>query len=254
MGERYPLDAASWQRAAIAHVGSVFFVDDSSANDSNNPSSGTWQEPFTTLAYALTQCTANAGDVVYAKQGHSESMATALALTAVARTTIVMLRFGATWTMGGVAGSLEAPGGDLLCTRVTAALPQATSTAIFTVTGLVLLKNIVGYVTTVIGAVANATKLLTNSTGAGANTDLCATVELNAAAVDTRYEITGTFANALLATIDIPKLKTLVIATFPILPIGTIELSCAGSDGGTGRMRWSCLYQPLEVGARIIAA
>lgn len=137
-------------------------------------------------------------------------------------------------------------------TRATAALPQTAAAAIFTITGLVEVTRIVGYVTTVIGAIANATKLVGNSTGAGASTDLCATLDINGHAVDSRYEITGVFADALVRTLDVP-LAVVQTATL-VLPPGTIDLNCAGSDGGTGRVRWSITYRPLEVGATIVAA
>jgi hypothetical protein len=140
----------------------------------------------------------------------------------------------------------------IVVTRATAALPQTTAAALFTVTGHVLVKRIVGVVTVQIGAVANATKLVGNSTGAGASTDLCATLDINAQAVDSRLEITGTFANAMVAIIDIPAAPTQ--ATDIVVPPGTIDLSCGGSDGGGGRIRWSVTYVPLESGAQIVAA
>jgi hypothetical protein len=168
MAGTYPFDDASWQRAAIAYAGRIFFVDDSDANDSDNPSSGTFQTPFTTLAYALTQCTAGVGDTVYAKPGHSQTLAQAQALTPKTGVSLVMAKFGAAWTMGTVAGSLETMGDSRVTTRGAAALPQTAAAALFTVTGLVRVLDIVGYVTVAIGAIANATKLQGNSTGAGA--------------------------------------------------------------------------------------
>lgn len=140
----------------------------------------------------------------------------------------------------------------IVITRATAALPQTAAAAIFTVTGLVLLKRIVGYVTVQVGAVANATKLKANSTGAGATTDLCATLDINGDVVDTRYEITGTFANPMTDTVDIPKAKGQALDL--VIPPGTIDIDCAGSDGGTGRVRWSATYVPLEAGASVVAA
>lgn len=137
-------------------------------------------------------------------------------------------------------------------TRATAALPQTAAAAIFTITGVVEIRRIVGYVTTVVGAIANATKLVGNSTGGGASTDLCATLDINAHAVDSRYEITGVFANAMVRTLDVPLavVQTVNVVVGP----GTIDLNCAGSDGGTGRVRWSCTYMPLEAGATVVAA
>ena len=140
----------------------------------------------------------------------------------------------------------------IVVTRATAALPQTAAAAIFTVTGLVLVRRIVGYVTVLIGAVANATKIKGNSTGAGATTDLCATLDINGHVADSRYEITGTFINAMVRTLDVPL--ALVETTNVVIPPGTIDLDCAGSDGGTGRIRWSITYVPLEAGAQVVAA
>ena len=140
----------------------------------------------------------------------------------------------------------------VVVTRATAALPQTTSVAIFTVTGLVLLKRIVGYVTTGVGAVANATKLKANPTGVGATTDLCSTVDVNNAVAASYFQITGTFANAMIKTVDIPIAKQQA-AEIVISP-GTIEVDCAGNDGGGGRVSWSVTYVPLEAGAGIVAA
>jgi hypothetical protein len=72
------------------------------------------------------------------------------------------------------------------------------------------------------------------------------------AAVDSYLQVTGTFANAMVKTVDIPIPKVQA-AEFVVVP-GTIEVDCAGSDGGGGRVRWSCTYVPLESGANIVAA
>ena len=137
--------------------------------------------------------------------------------------------------------------------RATAALPQTASAALFTVSGgHILIHQIIGFVTTIVGAVANATKLKVNPAGAGATTDICATVEWNAAAVNSIFTITGTFANAMVKTINLPIAG--VQATPIICPPGTIELDCAGSDGGTGRVKWEIVYWPLEDGATVDVA
>lgn len=140
----------------------------------------------------------------------------------------------------------------IVVTKAAAALPQSTSANIFTVTGLVLLKRVIGYVTVAVGNIPNATKLKVNSTGAGATTDICGTNDIDNDAADTRYEITGTFANAMLATLDIPAAQQQ--AADIVCPPGTIMVDCAGSDGGGGRVRWSVTYVPLESGAQIVAA
>ena len=152
----------------------------------------------------------------------------------------------------GLAGSAGGGTGDgladVMVTRDAAALPQTTAAAIFRVRGgPILLKRIMGYVTVVIGAVANATKLRVNSDGAGATTDICGTLDINGHVADSRYEITGTFANAMVRTLDLPL--ALVQVTSIVVPVGDIEVSCAGSDGGTGRVEWSMLYQPMTQAA-----
>ena len=103
-----------------------------------------------------------------------------------------------------------------------------------------------------VGAVANATKLVGKSTGGGADVDLCTTLDINGHVIDSRYEITGTFANAMVRTLDVPLAKTQV--TDVVIPPGTIAVNCAGSDGGTGRVRWSITYVPIESGAQVVAA
>jgi hypothetical protein len=140
----------------------------------------------------------------------------------------------------------------IVVTRAAAALPQATAAAIFTVTGHILMKRIVGVVTVTIGNIPNATKIKGNSTGAGATTDLCATLDIDNAAATARLEITGTFGNAMVKTTDVPLAK--VQAAEIVIPPGTIDLDCAGSDGGSGRVRWSITYVPLESGAGVVAA
>lgn len=65
--------------------GNVFWVGNSSTlipgtvtGANGNP--GTFQKPFATWAYALTQCTASAGDIILVKPGHTESIADAATL------------------------------------------------------------------------------------------------------------------------------------------------------------------------------
>lgn len=67
------------------HPGRVFWVYNGTAqianqkggSDSNN---GTFDAPFSTLDYAVGQCLANRGDIIFVKPGHAETIATATAL------------------------------------------------------------------------------------------------------------------------------------------------------------------------------
>jgi len=130
--------------------------------------------------------------------------------------------------------------------RDTAALPQTTAEALFTITGgRVLLANIVGEVTTVIQAQADNTKLVFNPTETGASTDICAVLNITAKAVGTLLSITGTVATALQSGLWL----TTTMATPLILSEGTIDLDCAASN--TGSVKWDIYYLPLDDGATV---
>lgn len=82
------------------HTGEVFWVGDSpnalldhesAESDSNR---GTFLQPFTTIAKALTLCTADRGDIIFVKPGHSEAISTADIDINVAGVTIIGLGTG----------------------------------------------------------------------------------------------------------------------------------------------------------------
>lgn len=88
----YPFDV-SWMRASMVHGGSIFFVNSTHASKSDAPSSGgSPDQPFATLAYAITQATASKGDVIYLMPGHAETT-TAIAMNK-AGTKIAGVGFG----------------------------------------------------------------------------------------------------------------------------------------------------------------
>lgn len=74
---------------AVGYPGRIFWVDNSTgtkaagvstgANTGN--SNGSFARPFSTLAYAVSQCVANRGDIIMLKPGHAESIASATALS-----------------------------------------------------------------------------------------------------------------------------------------------------------------------------
>jgi hypothetical protein len=84
----------------VTHPGKVFWVSNSTVQLDNqrsgsNGNDGTFNAPFSTLAYAISQCVADRGDIIFIKPGHAEtiSSATALALN-VAGVAIVGLGLG----------------------------------------------------------------------------------------------------------------------------------------------------------------
>jgi hypothetical protein len=133
--------------------------------------------------------------------------------------------------------------------RATAALPQTTQSALFTITGgRILLTNIVGEVTTVIQTQANNTKLVGNPT-TGTDVDLCAVLSITAKEVGTLFGITGLFSDALVGA----NAGAGVVPRNPVvLPVGTLDLSCAASN--TGSVKWLITYIPLDTAASVAAA
>jgi hypothetical protein len=136
--------------------------------------------------------------------------------------------------------------------RATAALPQTTASALFTVSGgKVLITGLVGEVTTVIQTQADNTKLTFDPTDAGATQDLCAVLDITADAVGTMYSITGTPGTAMQDALNfLPSNK--VLAQPLVLKPGSILLDCAASN--TGSVKWELTYIPLDNGASVAAA
>lgn len=65
---------------ALTHPGKVFWVYNGSAllpnqKAGSDGNKGTFDAPFSTVDYAVSQCTANRGDVIFVKPGHAETLA-----------------------------------------------------------------------------------------------------------------------------------------------------------------------------------
>lgn len=125
-------------------------------------------------------------------------------------------------------------------------LPASTTATLFTISGgRILLTSIVGEVTTIVQAQANATKLISTPT-TGTAVDLCATLDITGDEVGCLYGITGTLATAMVGA---NAGATTGMATPLILPIGTIKLSCAATN--TGATKWSMTYVPIDDAASV---
>ncbi|MFC5834649.1 hypothetical protein [Nonomuraea insulae] len=128
------------------------------------------------------------------------------------------------------------------------ALPAAGS--LFTITGgRVLIKAIVGKVTTAVTVADAGTKLVYNPTATGASVDLCAVLDLGTtdSAVGAYLTITGVVANAMRSTLLYATGRQAEL----ILETGAIELSTGATDGS---IAWTVLYVPLDNGASVVAA
>lgn len=113
--------------------------------------------------------------------------------------------------------------------------------------------DIFGIVTTAIGAVANATKLQALMDALTA-VDLCATLDINGLTVGTILNITGTLANAMTDNAyGVAIAQVTPIHVTGGLQAGVININCAGSDGGTGRVAWVLVCRPAY-GVQVIPA
>lgn len=133
--------------------------------------------------------------------------------------------------------------------RATATLPQTAQGALFTVAGgRVILTNIIGEVTTVLGATATNASLIGNPT-VGSDVALCAVLAVASKEVGTLFGITGLFSDAMVGA----NAGAVVVPRNPVLlPIGTIDLLTSASN--TGSVKWSVTYVPFDDGASIVAA
>jgi hypothetical protein len=138
---------------------------------------------------------------------------------------------------------------QLIVERAGAILPATTQTPYFTVTGRVIVTQIIGEVTVVFDGTANSMKLISNPT-VGSDVDLCAAVVATSDAVGTLYNITGTLANAMIATTSgaVQAQPNGILVT-----AGTIDLHTTATDT-TGSTKWTVHYIPVDEGSKIVTA
>jgi hypothetical protein len=133
-----------------------------------------------------------------------------------------------------------------IVSRGSALLPQSAQTPYFRVNGRVLITQLVGEVTVVLGATATNLSLVANPT-VGADVNLCAVVAIASDAVGTLYTITGTLANAMIATTSgavAAQASSILVAD------GTIDLKTSAND--TGQTKWTLHYIPLDLGSTVV--
>lgn len=70
-----------------SHPGQVFWVSNTTTLLSgqiggSNGNKGTFDQPFSTIDYAIGRCTAGRGDIIFVKSGHAETLSAASAITA----------------------------------------------------------------------------------------------------------------------------------------------------------------------------
>ena len=132
--------------------------------------------------------------------------------------------------------------------RATSTLPQTAALDIFNIVGgRVAMTNIVGEVTTVLGAVGNMS-LEVNPT-VGTTTALCATVAAGTAEASAQFSIDGTAATAM----HFGAGGACALQSKPVvMSEGTLAVRCSASS--TGSVQWTMFYVPLDDGAYVTAA
>lgn len=96
----------------VDHPGDIFFVDSGAAAAADSAGAGRSPDaPFATIDYAIGQCAANNGDVIYVMPGHAETVSTASGIDCdVAGVTIIGLGRGEARpiiTLSAVASTVE---------------------------------------------------------------------------------------------------------------------------------------------------
>lgn len=125
---------------------------------------------------------------------------------------------------------------------------------IFTIAGgPILVEALFAEITVVVSGDACAAKLVMDPT-AGADTDMCATFDINAIIVNSFLTIDGTIGNAMVNSVPATALPLGIGTDVPlILPVGTVDLNLANSDPSTGSSVWYMRYRPLSAGVTVTA-
>lgn len=192
------------------------------------------QRLFSTYATAIAGCTTDRGDVIIV----SPSFTTAPTLSELAL--INTANIHVVYQFGEV-------GSTYIAHRATATLKASGLEDLFTVTGLVKLKSVIAEVTTIVETQACNTKIHTNPT-VSTDIDLCANLDITAAAVGSRFVITGTVANAMVNQASGGGISQ---ALPSLVPAGFLSYTTAATN--TGALKWLVEYTPLEPGAMMIA-
>lgn len=144
----------------------------------------------------------------------------------------------------------ERLGAGRMVTRATLVLAAAT-TPIFTVAGgRVLLTNIIGSITTLIGGAANYYLQHNPTVATSTVAALCAALNINAYPVGDLLGITGVPTDAMIpgaAAGAVPAMTMPVVLT-----VGQIEAVCDAAPGGA--VLWTVWYKPLDDAGYVVAA
>lgn len=135
--------------------------------------------------------------------------------------------------------------------RLTSALPGTGDLTIFTVTGgRVIVTSLLGEVTTIIQAQANAVKIKSVPT-TGTTKDISGTLDINGFEVGALMSLDGTALSTTLSGTNAGGALAMKPSGI-FVPIGGIKLNTAATN--TGAIKWSMTYIPYDDGASVAAA
>ena len=230
-------------------LGKTFYVSGTSGalwlalNLTYTPDSDGVPRVYTSYTDAIAACTSGQGDVIISAPDFTTNpTATEIANASTKGVTIL--------PAGTMSGDLQA------VNRASATIPSTTSSAIFNITGKVRIVNIVGTVTTAIGATTTDARLdCVDGDGTLTSLALCAAGGITNMPVGTQMGITGTFANDLVTpgTSGAGQMAMINQATPVVISKNAvIRFKTLGTT--TGAVRWHCQYIPMEPGAKVTAA
>lgn len=133
--------------------------------------------------------------------------------------------------------------------RAAANLPASTQSALFTISGGgIILFHWHIEVTTAIELKDCNAQLIANPTGL-ADVNLCAVLNITNAAIGTKFYITGTYTDAMIASVNgvIPML-----AKPQLIPDGTLDLSTSATN--TGQFKAVVHFVPVVTGGNCVVA
>ena len=145
--------------------------------------------------------------------------------------------------------SQQANTAPVIVERAGAVLPASTETPYFTVTGRVLITQIVGEATIIFDGTVNSIKLISNPT-VGADVDLCTALVVTGDAAGTIYTVTGTLGDAMVAT---TSWAVQAQVNWILVTDGTIDLDTTATDT-TGSSKRTVHFIPLDSNSKVIAA
>jgi hypothetical protein len=134
--------------------------------------------------------------------------------------------------------------------RATAALPQTATGSILVVRGGRVAIMLFGFFT--VAADGTVTTLAVANTTTGAAADRGATTTLGAATAITSQAIGSIVAlgNTVGAALALAAGALIMPTLEHVVNIGTIDLTTSASNAAA-RVRWVCLWRPIDVGARV---